>query len=392
MSNNQLLNRKKFNEKVTCISTSPLREYNMEFKKIPNMINLSLGEPDFSTPEHVKLAAIKAIMDNKTHYTNVKGIDPLRDIAVKKYTDIEMTGYNRKNVITTVGVMEGISTALYTLLNNKEEVLVPTPCYTIYPTSIKLAGGIPVFLDTSKTNFKINVFELEKTLKKCSNCKAIILNNPCNPTGICYTKSELCEIVEVCKKFDVWIIADEIYSTICEDGIFVSISNLFPNKTIVLNGVSKSHSMTGWRIGFIIGPAEFINEAVKVHTRLVTTPSSIAQWAALDALKNGNEIANKTKNEYIKRKELVSRMLKEKGVEITNSQGTFYVYAKVPKGLCAGDFVKKLAYYKNVGVIPSSCFQDGYDEYVRISCVQSCDLLEKAVQRILNLIDELTYI
>jgi aminotransferase len=378
--------RKDFNEVVQKIAVSDIRQFDNEVSQIPGMVKLTLGEPDFNTPEHVKQAAIKAINDDQSHYTPNPGIPALRQAAATYYNEKFDWHYEAKNVVTTVGATEGIAAALQAILNPDDVVIVPTPIFPIYIPDTFLSHGKVVFIDTSADGFILTPEKLAATMAEYPNAnfKAIVLNYPNNPTGVTYNHEELAGLAKVIKKEQLWVVSDEVYAELSYSEPHESLANFIPDQVIVINGLSKSHAMTGWRVGFILAPDPVIEQVVKTHQYMVTAPTSFVQFAALEALTNGKEDSQVMAKEYIERRDYLIDALKPLGFEMARPDGAFYLFAKIPANCPQNSwtFVRELAQTQKLALIPGISFGLGGEGYVRISYAASMDNLHKAVERL----------
>ncbi|MBS4761572.1 aminotransferase class I/II-fold pyridoxal phosphate-dependent enzyme [Carnobacteriaceae bacterium zg-ZUI252] len=382
-----------FNRAVTAIGISAIREFDARVSNIPGIIKLTLGEPNFNTPEHIKQVAIKAIENNHSHYEHMAGIFPLRQAAAKYYNEKFNLTYSPQQVITTVGATEGILASLMTVLNPGEKVIIPTPIFPPYITDTTLVGGEPILIDTSQSNYLLDPSVLEDILSKDVDhlIKAVILVFPSNPTGATYTREHLIKLAEVIKKYDIWAICDEIYAELMYDREHTSMGEILPEHTILLTGLSKSHAMTGWRIGFIMGPLHFIDEVIKPHQFMVTTPTVISQHAALQALTYGQDDCSQMMVDYRKRRDFMKEALQTAGFTIVQPDGAFYLFAKIPEQCIQNswDFAYDLAKMAKVAVIPGDAFGPGGSSHIRISYAASMDDLQEAANRIQEYVNAL---
>lgn len=374
------------NRAIKAIGISGIRDFDTQVSQVPGIIKLTLGEPNFDTPEHIKSAAIDAIHNNLTHYEPNAGIYTLRESAANYYNEKFNLTYSANQVITTVGATEGILLSLMTILNPGETVVVPTPVFPVYLSDIQLLQGDILTVNTSQNDFVLTGDTLEHLILSNpeKQIKAVILVYPSNPTGTTYTKAQLEDLARVIKKYQLWAICDEIYAELLYEGTHVSMASLLPENTILLTGLSKSHAMTGWRIGFVMGPLSFIEQAIKAHQYLVTTPTSISQYAALQALTHGQNDASFMLEQYAKRRERLLTALTALGFSIPNPAGAFYLFAKYPEHIPLNDweFAEKLAYDGRVAVVPGSAFGPGGEGHVRISYAASMENIEEAINRI----------
>ncbi|MFT8457994.1 MAG: pyridoxal phosphate-dependent aminotransferase [Liquorilactobacillus ghanensis] len=376
----------KFNTKIEQIAISDIRQFDTEVSAIPGIIKLTLGEPDFNTPDHIKQAAIKAIEANKSHYTPNAGLPALRKAAADYYNKKFNLHYQPEQVVTTIGATEGIAASLQTIINPDDTVIVPTPIFPIYIPDTKINEGNVILVDTSKDNFVLTADRLRQVIEEhpLARIKALVLNYPCNPTGVTYSRQQLEAIAQVARDYDFWIISDEIYAELTYQKKHISMGEVLPEKTILLTGLSKSHAMTGWRIGYILGPQDFIEQVVKSHQYMVTSPTTVSQYAALEAMTNGQRDSLAMKKEYDKRRAFLVKELAEAGFKTASADGAFYLFAKIPAG-CVQDswtFVRSLAQQAKVALIPGVSFGPGGEGYVRISYAASMKQLQQAAAAI----------
>lgn len=376
----------KFNTKIEQIAVSDIRQFDSEVSEIPGIIKLTLGEPDFNTPEHIKQAAIKAIEANHSHYTPNAGIPALRKAAAAYYNEKFNLNYQPEQVVTTVGATEGIAASLQTIINPDDTVIVPTPIFPIYIPDTKINEGNVILVDTSADGFILTAQRLQEVIEEhpLARIKAVVLNYPSNPTGVTYTRQQLEEIAQVARDYDFWVISDEIYAELTYQKKHISMGEILPEKTILLTGLSKSHAMTGWRVGYILGPEDFCEQVVKSHQYMVTSPTSVSQYAALEAMTNGQKDSLLMKKEYAKRRDFLLKELTEAGFATASPDGAFYLFAKIPAG-CASDswtFVRSLAQEAKVALIPGVSFGPGGEGYVRISYAASMEKLKQAAAAI----------
>ena len=360
-----------------------------------DVISLGAGEPDFDTPDNVKKAAILAINNGETKYTAVDGTPKLKEAIVNKFKNENGLEFSKEEINVGAGGKQVIFNAILATINPGDEVLIPAPYWVSYPDIVLLAGGVPkVVICDEKDEFKISAKKVKENLTP--KTKWIILNSPSNPTGSCYSKDEIDSIADVIKNNpDVMIMSDDIYEHVVYEGFkFYTIAQNenVRQRTLTINGVSKSYSMTGWRIGYAGGPKDLIKAMAKIQSQSTTNPSSISQAAAVEAL-NGDQSFIKVRADAFKERRdfVVSGLNKIDGINCLNPQGAFYVFPSC-KG-CLGkthkvlgkietdtDFVTKLLESTGVAVVQGSAF--GLDGFFRISYATSMDNLEKAVQRI----------
>ncbi|WP_100486299.1 aminotransferase class I/II-fold pyridoxal phosphate-dependent enzyme [Sporolactobacillus pectinivorans] len=382
----------KMKKELSLLQPSDILKFDQETSSIPGIIKLTLGEPDFSTPAHVKEAGKRSIEKNRSHYTASNGTIELRQafshfMKVKYGLDYEP----EKEILVTAGATEAIYTILGSVLNPGDKVLIPTPIFPLYVPVTLLNGGEAVFLDTSKNGFVLTPEMLSEALDKHGNAvKAIIFNFPTNPTGVTYRRDDVKALAAVLEKHDIFVISDEIYSELTYGERHASMAEYLPGQTILINGASKSHAMTGWRIGFICGPADIIKKMGIVHQFTITSATTIAQDAAQEAFENGMDDGAKMRVEYEKRRDFVYQKMEELGFECPKPEGAFYVFPKIPEGLIQNslDFCIDLAQKAKVAVIPGDSFGPGSEGRIRISYAASMDTLEEAMNRIAQYVKE----
>ncbi|AOM82890.1 aminotransferase class I/II-fold pyridoxal phosphate-dependent enzyme [Salisediminibacterium beveridgei] len=371
-------------ERAKSLQISGIRQFFNRVQQYPDAIQLTLGMPDFKTPEHIKRAASEAIQNNHTTYTPNAGILSLRkavsDFLHEKYKLI-YDPYNE--VIITNGASQAIDTALRTILNPGDEVLIPAPVYPAYAPVIEMAGGYPVFIDTRNTGFKLTVSQIQA--HESNRTKAVILPYPSNPTGVVLSKTELGTLASYLAEKPYFVLADEIYSELNASGVHHSIANEpgMRKQTIVINGVSKSHAMTGWRIGFLMAPAEIASEMLKVHQYNVSCASSVSQHAALAAMTNGKNDANEMRMAYDERRDFIIRRLQDLNIPVTKPDGAFYAFPSISgTGLSSMDFALKLLEEERLAVVPGDAFSHLGEGYIRLSYAYHMDELNEGMRRL----------
>lgn len=377
----------RYNHNLDQLEVSLIRQFDQSISGIPGMLRMTLGEPDFPTPQHIKDAAKAAIDENKSYYTGMAGLLELRqaasDFVKEKYG---LTYDPETEVLTTIGATEAISASLTAILEPGDRVLFPGPGFPIYEALTKMLGGEFVEIDTSKTAFVLTPEVLEEAiLAQGDKLKAVILNTPTNPTGVVYTRQQIEALANVIRKYPIFVISDEVYSeiTYTEEG-HVSIGEYLPEQTIVINGLSKSHAMTGWRLGFIFANKALCQQLIKSHQYLVTSATTITQYAALEALRNGKDDALLMREEYRKRRDVIVEALTDLDFEVIRPDGAFYIWAKIP-GEAAKDsyaFLEKLAHEKAVALIPGIAFGPYGEGYLRISYAASMEVIQEAMKRL----------
>lgn len=373
------------NHEIAAIQPSDILAFNAEIANIPGIVRLTLGEPDFNTPEHVKQAAIESIEADESHYAPSNGTLALRTAAAEFLAAKYDVHYDpASEVIITAGATGGIYTALTSILNPGDEVLIPTPIFPLYIAIVKLSGATPVFMDTSDNGFVLSPDQLQTTLAAHPKTKAVVLNFPSNPTGVTYRHDDLKALAAVLADQPIFVLSDEIYSELTYGEPHESIANYLPTQTILLNGVSKSHAMTGWRIGIMCVPKAITAQLGKIHQFTVTSTTTNAQAAATEALKNGLDDAQAMKREYQERRDYLYDALNDLGFQSAKPEGAFYLFSKIPAGLPQNSmaFCRELAHEARVALIPGSSFGPGGEGYVRISYAASMADLKTAVTRL----------
>ncbi|BBM17634.1 pyridoxal phosphate-dependent aminotransferase [Enterococcus malodoratus] len=376
----------RFNKNVYEIAVSLIRQFDEKVSGIPNMLKLTLGEPDFNTPEHVKEAGQQAIKDNFSHYTGMSGLIDVREAASRFLSEKYAVNYQpATEVLVTVGATEALSASLLAILEAGDKVLLPAPTYPGYEPLILLAGAEPVYIDTRETGFVLTPEQIDQAMAEHGDkVKAIIITSPSNPTGVAYTEAEVSALSETLKKYPIFVISDEIYSELNYEAKHVSFGKYLRDQAIVINGLSKSHAMTGWRIGFIFAPAELIEQIIKVHQYLVTAASTISQKAAVRALVQGISDAEVMREEYRERRDFVYQAMTALGFEVARPSGAFYIFAKIPAGLEQDSmaFCIELAEKNQLAIIPGVAFGPEGEGYVRISYAASMENLVEAMKRL----------
>lgn len=351
-----------------------------------DIVNFAAGEPDFDTPDFIKEAAIAAIKSGFTKYTPSTGTEELKKLISEKFKKDNSLDYSLKQIVVSCGAKHSIFNALLALIEKGDEVIIPAPFWVSYPEMVLLCAGTPRFIKTSAgNNFKITVDDLEKNITV--KTKALILNSPSNPTGCVYAEDELKEFARLCVSKKVFVISDEIYEKIIYDNLkHVSIASFNKNiydLTVTINGLSKSHSMTGWRIGYLGAPVDIAEAISKLQDHSTSNPTSISQKAAVAALgEGGADFSKNMCQEFQKRRDyIVSRLSTLKKIGFCRPGGAFYIFCNIKKtGLDSLTFATRLLDEAEVAVIPGASF--GGDDYIRISFACSIAQIEKGMDRI----------
>lgn len=378
---------KRFNKQLDKIQVSLIRQFDQAISEIPGVLRLTLGEPDFTTPDHVKEAAKRAIDQNQSYYTGMSGLMTLRQAASDFVREKYQLDYNPENeILVTIGATEALSATLTAILEEGDKVLLPAPAYPGYEPIVNLVGAEIVEIDTTENGFVLTPEMLEKAiLEQGDKLKAVILNYPANPTGITYSREQLEALADVLHKYEVFVVCDEVYSELTYTGEnHVSLGTMLRDQAIIINGLSKSHAMTGWRLGFIFAPANFTAQLIKSHQYLVTAANTMAQHAAVEALTAGKDDAEPMKKEYIQRRDYIIEKMTNLGFEIIKPDGAFYIFAKIPAGYNQDSFafLKDFAHKKAVAFIPGAAFGQYGEGYVRLSYAASMEIIREAMKRL----------
>ncbi|WP_049509932.1 pyridoxal phosphate-dependent aminotransferase [Streptococcus pseudopneumoniae] len=378
---------KRFNKQLDKIQVSLIRQFDQAISKIPGVLRLTLGEPDFTTPDHVKEAAKRAIDQNQSYYTGMSGLLTLRQAASDFVKEKYQLDYAPENeILVTIGATEALSATLTAILEEGDKVLLPAPAYPGYEPIVNLVGAEIVEIDTTENGFVLTPEMLEKAiLEQGDKLKAVILNYPANPTGITYSREQLEALATVLRKYEIFVVCDEVYSELTYTGeVHVSLGTMLRDQAIIINGLSKSHAMTGWRLGLIFAPATFTAQLIKSHQYLVTAANTMAQHAAVEALTAGRNDAEPMKKEYIQRRDYIIEKMTALGFEIIKPDGAFYIFAKIPAGYNQDSFafLKDFAQKKAVAFIPGAAFGRYGEGYVRLSYAASMETIKEAMKRL----------
>ncbi|KXG10360.1 aminotransferase A [Anoxybacillus rupiensis] len=367
--------------RIKNIEISGIRKFFNMVADRPNLISLTIGQPDFPTPEHVKEAGKQAISDNFTVYTHNAGLLEVRQAACRFVNEKYGLHYNENEVIVTIGASQAIDIAFRTILEEGVEVILPGPVYPGYEPIIRMCGAKPVYVDTRHNQFRLSADLIKPYINERTRC--IVLPYPSNPTGVTLAQQDLLELAELLKDRPIWILSDEIYSELVYSGKHASIAKWLRNQTIVINGLSKSHSMTGWRVGFVFAPEFLTKHLIKVHQYSVSCASSISQKAALAALTAGKEDANDMRKLYEQRMEYAYSRLVDMGFQVEKPTGAFYLFPSIePFHTSSFEFALDLVDKAGVAVVPGSAFSAYGEGYVRLSYAYSLETLAEGLNRI----------
>ena len=388
----------RLSKKTSLIKPSPTLAIDAKAKSLKasgvDIINFGVGEPDFDTPENIKEAAIKAIREGFTKYTPVGGTDELKTAIIEKFRKDNNLTYKKEEIIVSCGAKHSLYNIAEALFDVGDEIIVPAPYWVSYPDQILLNSAVPVIVNTDEKNFFRVTPELIRA-NLSEKTKALILNSPSNPTGLAYDKKILERIAEIAVRHDFYIISDEIYEKLTYDDFkHVSIASLgeaIKQRTIVVNGLSKSHAMTGWRLGFSAGPEEVIKAMTKIQSQSTSNPTSITQKAAVEALTGIQDFIPKMVAAFDERRKYITERLNGiKGITCVKPTGAFYVfpntssyYGKIFKGAPIQSSIDLSSYLLDeakVAVVPGAAFGD--DRYIRLSYATSMDNIKKGIDRI----------
>ena len=384
--------RNPLSKKITGIEPSGIRKFFDLVSEMPDAISLGVGEPDFDTPWRIREEGIYTLEQGKTFYTSNAGLKDLK-IEISKYLErkIHVEYDPDHEIMVTVGGSEGIDVALRAMLDPGDEVLIPQPSYVSYLPCTILADGNPVVIPLQEKNeFKLTAEELEAAITP--KTKMLVMPFPNNPTGSIMTKEDLEPIAEVGKRHDLYVLSDEIYSELTYKTEHVSIASLpgMQERTLVINGFSKGFAMTGWRLGYICGPSVIIEQMLKIHQFAIMCAPTTSQYAAVEAMKNGDEDVAQMREEYNGRRRYVLHRFKEMGLKCFEPFGAFYAFPSIKEfGMTSDEFATKLLNSKKIAVVPGTAFGECGEGFLRISYAYSLDDLKEALGRIEEFVTEL---
>ena len=371
-------------ENVKSLAPSGIRKFFDILEEMTDAISLGIGEPDFVTPWHIRDAGIHSLEKGFTKYTGNAGLSQLREEISKYLIRRFELEYNPKDqIIVTVGGSEAIDLAVRALVNPDDEVIIPVPSFVCYGPITTLAGGKPVFIETKAENeFRLTADELRAAITP--ETKALILPYPCNPTGAIMTRDDLKAIAKVLRGTNIIVITDEIYAELTYGRQHVSIANIrdMQERTVYVGGFSKSHAMTGWRMGYACGPVDIISQMLKIHQYAVMSSPTTSQYAAIEAMSNGDESVQNMKREYDRRRRYLLSGLREIGLSCFEPRGAFYMFPSIQStGLTSVEFCEKFLLTQKVAVIPGSAFGPGGEGFVRICYASSMENISITIER-----------
>ena len=374
------------------IKPSGIRKFFDIVSEMKDAISLGVGEPDFDTPWHIRDEGIYAFEKGKTFYTSNSGLKELRTEISNYIKRKQRIKYNSDDeILVTVGGSEAIDIGLRAMINSGDEVIIPQPSYVSYLPCALLAGAKPVVINLKAENdFRLTAEELENAITE--KTKVLILPYPNNPTGAIMEKEDLEKITEVIKKHDIFVMSDEIYAELTYGKEHVSIASLdgMKERTLLINGFSKAYAMTGWRLGYACGPKELLKQMTKIHQYAIMCAPTISQYAAIEALRNGDEDVKEMKMSYNQRRRFLMNAFKEMGLECFEPYGAFYVFPCIKEfGMTSEDFATKFLKEEHVAVVPGTAFGNSGEGFLRISYAYSLDTLKLAMEKLSRFITKL---
>ncbi|MCI8365018.1 MAG: aminotransferase class I/II-fold pyridoxal phosphate-dependent enzyme [Eubacterium sp.] len=374
------------------LQPSGIRRFFDAASTMENVISLGVGEPDFDTPWHIREEGIYSLEQGRTYYTSNAGLLPLRQ-EISRYLGerFDLT-YTSEEILVTVGGSEGIDVAFRAMLDPGDEVIIPEPCFVSYLPCVKMAGGVPVEIALEeKDQFKLTPQKLREAVT--DKTKMVVLPFPNNPTGAIMTAQELQAVADIIREKDLFVLSDEIYSELSYHGQHVSIASLpgMAERTVVINGFSKSFAMTGWRLGYAAAPREIIRQMVKIHQYIIMSSPTTSQYAAIEALKNGMEDVGRMREAYNQRRRFLVKELNEMGLPCFEPYGAFYVFPNISRfGMTSEEFARRLLQEQRVAVVPGDAFGKCGEGFLRISYAYSIENLKVALEKIQKFIDTLS--
>ena len=369
---------------ATGLKPSGIRKFFDLLDSMQDVVGLTVGQPDFVTPWHIREAAIDSLKDGKTYYTSNAGLPQLRQ-EIAKYLDRRFElKYSADEVLVTVGGSEAIDLAIRACITPGDEVIIPTPCFVCYDPIVRLVGGVPVTLETRyEDKFKVNPEMLKKAITP--RTKMIVLAYPNNPTGAIMTREELEDIADIVRDTNIVILSDEIYSELTFGRRHTSIATLpeMRERTIIASGFSKAYAMTGWRMGYIAAPKEIFAQILKIHQYCIMCAPTTSQFAAIEAIKNGDEDIERMKDEHDRRRRYLLSSFKDIGIECFVPEGAFYAFPNVGRfGLTSEEFCQRLLNEFRCAIVPGTAFGDNGEGFARISYAYSIKHIDQALERI----------
>ena len=378
---------------VQNIKPSGIRKFFDIANTMEDVISLGVGEPDFRTPWQVRSAGIHSLEQSNTRYTSNKGLEALRDeIAVYTKRKYGVSYDPKTEILVTVGGSEAIDMTIRAITEPGDEIIIPQPSYVCYEPITRLSGGIPVIINTKAENyFKVTPEELKKAITP--KTKALILPYPCNPTGAIMERGDIEKLAEILKDTNIIVISDEIYAELTFDNIkHTSVSSVpgMRERTVLINGFSKTFSMTGWRLGYTCAPEPLLNEITKIHQYAIMCAPTVSQYAAIEALRSCDDVVRDMVEEYDMRRKLIVKGFNQLGLTCREPKGAFYAFPSIQStGLSSEEFCERLLYSKKVAVVPGTAFGDSGEGFIRASYCYSLLHIEKALHLIGEFLEEL---
>ena len=373
------------------IKPSGIRRFFDMASEMEDVISLGVGEPDFDTPWHIREEGIYSLEKGRTFYTSNAGLGELKEEICNYLKRRFLLSYSMDDVIVTVGGSEAIDIGIRAMLDPGDEVIIPEPCYVSYLPCVQLADGVPVPIGLKEENqFKLTREQLLSAIT--DKTKVLILPFPNNPTGAVMTKDDLADLVDVIIEHDLYVISDEIYSELTYGTEHTSIASFegMRERTLVINGFSKSYAMTGWRLGYVVGPHVIIQQMLKIHQFAIMCAPTMSQYAAVEALRSGDEEVQNMRESYNQRRRFLMKQFKKMGIPCFEPFGAFYVFPNISQfGMTSETFALRLLEEQKIAVVPGTAFGDSGEGFLRISYAYSIDNLKIALERIQKFIDSL---
>lgn len=374
------------------IKPSGIRKFFNLLSEMSDVTALTVGQPDFVTPWHVREAAIESLEEGKTYYTSNAGTNELRDeISAYMKRRFDLSYSAKDEIFVTVGGSEAIDIAIRALVNPGDEVIVPTPSFVCYEPIARMAGAKTVIIETKAQNdFKLTAGELRAAITP--KTKLLVLPFPNNPTGAILTKEELCELAEVLRDTNIAVLSDEIYAELTYGTKHVSIASIdgMWERTVIASGFSKAYAMTGWRLGYLCAPEPILSEMLKLHQYAIMCAPTVSQFAAVEAMKNGDDDIEYMKAEYNRRRTFICEGLRRIGIECFEPKGAFYIFPDISRfGLSSEEFCERLLYEEKCAIVPGTAFGESGEGFARISYAYSTKHIEEALEKIERFIKKL---
>lgn len=383
---------KMLSKTVVEMKPSGIRKFFDIANTMEGVISLGVGEPDFRTPWQIRNAGIKSLERGFTRYTSNRGLDELRrelSVYIDRKYGVKYNGAG--DILITVGGSEAIDAAMRAVVEPGDEVIIPQPSYVCYEPIARLAGGVPVIINTKAENdFKVTPEELRAAISE--KTKVLILPYPCNPTGAIMERADIEALDEVLRDTNIVVISDEIYSELTFGTSHVSVPSVgtMRERTLLINGFSKNFSMTGWRLGYVCGPSELMSEITKIHQYAIMCAPSTSQYAAIEALRSCDDDVERMREEYDDRRRIIVKGFNDLGLECREPKGAFYAFPSIKStGLSSDEFCERLLYSKKVALVPGTAFGDSGEGFVRASYCYSVAHIREALKRIGEFLEEL---